>query len=59
MYGLLLQSAADHLKTKYGEDTWEKIRREVNISLNGFATHTIYSETLMVDMANAASKVII
>nr|ACC95433.1 soluble guanylyl cyclase beta-3 subunit [Lymnaea stagnalis] len=57
MYGLLLQSAADFLKGKYGEETWEKIRREANLTVNGFATHNIYSETIMVDLAMAAAKI--
>lgn len=59
MYGLLLQSAVDHLKGKYGEETWEKIRKEANISFNGFATHNIYGENIMVDMAEAAAKVML
>ncbi|KAH9513754.1 Soluble guanylate cyclase 88E, partial [Bulinus truncatus] len=57
MYGLLLQSAADFLKTKYGEETWEKIRKESNLAINGFATHNIYSENIMVDIATAAAKI--
>ncbi|XP_055900175.1 soluble guanylate cyclase 88E-like isoform X1 [Biomphalaria glabrata] len=57
MYGLLLQSSADFLKNKYGEELWEKIRKECNLTMSGFATHNIYSENIMVDMASAASKI--
>lgn len=45
MYGLLIQSIATLIKVKYGEETWELVRRKAKIEAQTFSTHQTYSET--------------
>lgn len=57
MYGLLIESAIDCLKKKYGEEVWQEIRTRTNITQVTFATHERYSENLIPIIARAAAEV--
>ena len=57
MYGLLLEAISDALKSRYGNDTWEKIRQRAGAE-NCFSTHDIYSEQLIPGIAKAAAEIL-
>ena len=57
MYGLLLENMADFIKTTYGEDQWEQIRREAMVDMPSFSTHQVYPEALLPRLARVACKV--
>ncbi len=41
MYGLILENFAAYLKHKYGEDSWDQVRRLANIDSPTFSVHTV------------------
>lgn len=57
MYGLLLESIAAVLRQKYGNDTWEAIRRRAQVEITSFSIHEKYPEWMIPAIANAASEV--
>ena len=57
MYGLLLENMADFIKTTYGEDQWEHIRREAMVDMPSFSSHQVYPEALLPRLAKVACKV--
>ena len=57
MYGLLLENMADFIKTTYGEDQWDHIRREAMVDMPSFSTHQVYPEALLPRLAKVACKV--
>ncbi|KAF0289888.1 Soluble guanylate cyclase 88E [Amphibalanus amphitrite] len=58
MYGLLLENMADFIKTTYGEDQWDHIRREAMVDMPSFSTHQVYPEALLPRLAKVACKVL-
>ncbi|XP_068724019.1 soluble guanylate cyclase 88E-like [Montipora capricornis] len=58
MYGMLLESVEHFLKEKYGEKTWNLIRLRAGVKKHVFVTHERYPDSLMLDIAGAASEVI-
>ncbi|XP_070198807.1 soluble guanylate cyclase 88E-like [Littorina saxatilis] len=58
MYGLLLESISDLIKTKYGEDKWEEIRQLAKVGPSVFSTHETYGEELIPNIARAAAVVL-
>ena len=57
MYGLLVENLSEFLKAKYGEETWEEIRKRANITQPAFSTHKCYNETLIPRIARMAVEV--
>jgi uncharacterized protein YlxP (DUF503 family) len=47
MYGLLLQSIVELIKKKYGNDTWEKVKKKARLDTATFSTHQQYGETIV------------
>ncbi len=47
MYGLLVESMVEVIKTKYGNTIWENVRKKAKINNQIFSTHQQYSETLI------------
>ncbi|CAF4080641.1 unnamed protein product [Adineta steineri] len=56
MYGLLLQSAIEIIRAKYGQETWEKIKTALHLDLNSFSAFQQYGETLMVRITKLLSE---
>lgn len=57
MYGLLLENLAEYVKSVFGEDKWEEIRKEAGISSPSFGTHTDFDESLLIFLAETAQEV--
>lgn len=57
MYGLLVESVVDFIKTKYGASVWETVRKKAKIDNQVFSTHQQYSETLMQRIVKNLSEV--
>lgn len=55
MYGLLLDSIQKFLCEKYGEQCWERIRRQAKIQHTWFVTHEMYGDEVILDLVKAAS----
>jgi hypothetical protein len=47
MYGLLIESLVEIIKSKYGNSVWEVVRKKAKINNQIFSTHQQYSETLI------------
>ncbi|KAI5703102.1 hypothetical protein M8J75_007681 [Diaphorina citri] len=58
MYGLLLENLADFIKTKYGEDKWEEVRRQAGVEQPSFSTHHVYPDCHIPRLAQAAYQVL-
>ena len=58
MYGLLLQSASEIIRARYGQETWEKIRIALHLDSNKFSAFQQYGETLFVRIAKMLSEII-
>lgn len=57
MYGLLLENLSEYVKTVYGDEKWEEIRKEAGISSPSFGVHDDYDENLLTHLASIAQKV--
>uniref|UniRef100_A0A8D9FAL6 guanylate cyclase n=1 Tax=Cacopsylla melanoneura TaxID=428564 RepID=A0A8D9FAL6_9HEMI len=58
MYGLLLENLADYIKSKYGEDKWEEVRRQAGVEQPSFSTHQVYPDCHIPRLAQAAYEVL-
>ena len=59
MYGLLLENLSEYIKSVYGEDKWEEIRRRASVEQPSFSVHQTYSEKLIPRLAQSAKEVYI
>lgn len=57
MYGLLLENLAEYVKTNYGEEKWDDIRRQAGIDSPSFSVHQVYPENLLQKLAKKAQQV--
>ena len=44
MYGLICENVSSFIKYKYGDDTWDNIRRLANIDSPTFSVHKVLVE---------------
>ncbi|XP_064078216.1 soluble guanylate cyclase 88E-like isoform X2 [Macrobrachium nipponense] len=58
MYGLLVENFCEYIKDKYGEDTWEEIRKKAKIDQPAFSTHHTYDEKLLPRLAAKAVEIL-
>jgi hypothetical protein len=56
MYGLLLQSAIEIIRAKYGQETWEEIKTTLHLDINSFSAFQQYGETLFVRITKLLSE---
>ena len=47
MYGLLIESMVETIKSKYGITVWEQVKKKAKIENQFFSAHQQYSETLI------------
>ena len=59
MYGLLLENLSEYVKSIYGDEKWDEIRRQAGISSTSFSVHEDYEEDLLNRIATTAQNVII
>lgn len=57
MYGLLLENLSEFIKTVYGEEKWEDIRRQAGVDAPTFSVHQVYPENLLQKLAKKAQQV--
>lgn len=57
MYGLLLENLSEYVKTVFGEEKWEEIRKQAGISSPSFGVHDDYDENLLNRLAGIAQQV--
>lgn len=57
MYGLLLENLSEYVKTVFGEDKWDEVRRQAGISAPSFGVHDDYDEDLLNHLAKTAQQV--
>lgn len=57
MYGLLLENLSEYIKSVYGEEKWDDIRRQTGISSPSFGVHDDYDENLLNTLAGKAQEV--
>ncbi|XP_058454622.1 soluble guanylate cyclase 88E isoform X2 [Malaya genurostris] len=58
MYGLLLENLSEYVKSVYGEDKWEDIRRQTGIASPSFSVHDDYDEDLLNQLASKAQEIL-
>ncbi|XP_030565665.1 soluble guanylate cyclase 88E [Drosophila novamexicana] len=58
MYGLLLENLSEYIKSVYGEEKWEDIRRQAGIDSPSFSVHQVYPENLLQKLAKKAQTVL-
>ncbi|XP_055604977.1 soluble guanylate cyclase 88E-like [Uranotaenia lowii] len=58
MYGLLLENLSEYVKSVYGEETWDDIRRQAGIASPSFSVHDDYDENLLNVLATKAQEVL-
>lgn len=56
MYGLLLQSAMESIRSRYGQEKWEQIKNMLHLELNSFGAFQQYGETLCVRITKLLSE---
>ncbi|XP_013112475.2 soluble guanylate cyclase 88E isoform X1 [Stomoxys calcitrans] len=58
MYGLLLENLSEYIKSVYGEEKWEDIRRQAGVDSPSFSVHQVYPENLLNKLAKKAQTVL-
>ncbi|CRK99008.1 CLUMA_CG012144, isoform A [Clunio marinus] len=58
MYGLLLENLSEYVKTVFGDEKWEEIRRQAGISSPSFGVHDDYDEELLLHLATVAQRIL-
>ncbi|XP_039453267.1 soluble guanylate cyclase 88E-like isoform X2 [Culex pipiens pallens] len=58
MYGLLLENLSEYIKSVYGEEKWDDIRRQTGISSPSFGVHDDYDENLLNTLAGKAQEIL-
>ncbi|XP_037823993.1 soluble guanylate cyclase 88E isoform X1 [Lucilia sericata] len=58
MYGLLLENLSEYIKSVYGEEKWEDIRRQAGVDSPSFSVHQVYPENLLNKLAKKAQQVL-
>ena len=58
MYGLLIESVAEFIKRRYGNATWEQVRKKAKIENHTFSTHQQYSETYFTRAIRALCEIV-
>lgn len=58
MYGLILQSMADNIRSALGEQKWKEIREKAGLRYDNFCTHKVYSETAVPRICQAAQELV-
>ncbi|XP_055701326.1 soluble guanylate cyclase 88E [Phlebotomus papatasi] len=58
MYGLLLENLAEYVKTVYGEERWEEIRKAAGLDSPSFSVHQVYPETLLNKLAKKSLQIL-
>lgn len=57
MYGLLLENLSEYVKTVFGEEKWDEVRKAAGISSTSFGVHDDYDEELLNHLAKTAQQV--
>jgi len=57
MYGLLLQSAVEIIRARYGQETWEQIKTSLHLDINSFSAFQQYGETMFVRVTKLLSEI--
>ncbi len=58
MYGLVNRGIEEMVCTQFGEGTWEAIKEEADIDIDGFISMDPYSDEVTYRLVQAASKVL-
>lgn len=58
MYGLLLENLSEYIKTVFGDEQWEEVRKAAGIATTAFGVHDDYDETMLTSVAATAQKVL-
>ncbi|KAM7361258.1 guanylyl cyclase at 88E [Cochliomyia hominivorax] len=58
MYGLLLENLSEYVKSVYGEEKWDDIRRQAGVDSPSFSVHQVYPENLLNKLAKKAQQVL-
>jgi hypothetical protein len=57
MYGLVIESIIEAIKTKFGERVWLEVRKKAKIEQEFFNTHQQYSEATIQKIIRSLSSV--
>ena len=57
MYGLVIESIIEAIKTKFGERVWLDVRKKAKIEQEFFNTHQQYSEATIQKIIRSLSSV--
>ena len=57
MYGLILENLSEYIRSTYGDDRWEEIRRQAAVEQPSFSVHQVYPENLIPRLAKKAIQV--
>ena len=49
MYGLFVSNFENYITLKYGQDTWNKIKKLSSIDSSNFVMHQVYPDQLIVN----------
>lgn len=58
MYGLVNKAIEDLVVSKFGEDTWERIKKKAGVDVDVFVSNEAYPDSLTYDLVSAASEVL-
>jgi guanylate cyclase len=58
MYGLFVSNFENYITLKYGQDTWNKIKKLSSIDSSNFVMHQVYPDQLIGKLVKAAFQVL-
>ncbi len=57
MYGLLIESIIEAIKSQYGETVWKEVRKVAKIEQEFFTTHQQYSEATLQKIIRCLTRI--
>lgn len=58
MYGMVNKAIEDLLRHRYGDSTWDEIKRRAGVDVEVFVSMSAYPDAMTYDLVNAASAVV-
>jgi hypothetical protein len=58
MYGLVNKAIEDLVCSRYGEDTWEEIKKKANVDIDAFLGNESYPDEITYKLVGAASAIL-
>ena len=57
MYGIIIQAIVECIKTRYGEQKWQEVKKKAKVDHEFFSTHEQYSDAIVQKLLRSLSLI--